>query len=113
MTVHAVGGIGEVVQFVRRLCGDPEIRLLRMASRAEDSVDILVALRQPVGLRKILPRIDRVSAVEVPPQQSGPGSHRMLIVHLEDRPSEEESSPSEPAQPASKPESTEGHRWTA
>lgn len=104
LTVHAVGGIGQVVQFVRRLCGDPEIRLLRMASRAEDSVDILVALRQPVGLTKILPQIDSVSAVEVPPQESGPGSHRMLIVHLKNRPSEKESSPSEPAQPTSEAE---------
>ena len=96
LKVDAVDSMGHVVNFVQQIREKPEFRLLRMANNREGGTDIWLALREPIPLRDMLVEMETVSAVS-------PTAGRDLSVEGEDT----------PLTVMLKPESTEGHRWTA
>ena len=84
LILEASGGVGQILQFVRELSREPEVRLLKLASKADTGVDISLALRQPLYLKKILPNIKGVSQVSQSLERSSAGKDRKLTVQLAD-----------------------------
>ena len=63
LNLRAGGNMGPVVNFTQRLGDTPEFRVLRMANNREGGVDLWLALRQPVSLRRVLSALEGVAAV--------------------------------------------------
>ena len=66
LTVESEGQIRLVVNFVTELRQNPYLRLLRLVGHPPKSVDIWLALREPVQLKELLQRMPEVSLVSVP-----------------------------------------------
>lgn len=76
-------GIGRVVRFMRDLCFgfEPFIRMVKLVGSQEKDVVVLVALREPLDLKRIISQIDNVAGVwEVSDHEKQP--HRALRVQL-------------------------------
>ena len=70
LNVEAGSQMPALVKIVSELRQMPEFRLLRMKGNAEEGLDILLKLREPVYLKEVLADIDGVSHVI----QNGPES---------------------------------------
>ena len=66
LTLEGDRAISQVVQFVRELCREPEIRLQRLTRTHKRGVDIWLALRRPMHLKKVIPNIEGVTLVSEP-----------------------------------------------
>ena len=63
LLLEATTGIGQVIQFLRDLCMKPAIRLLKLVGNHGERVGVWVALREPLDLMGMLPKIEGVSLV--------------------------------------------------
>ena len=63
LNVQAKGNMGPVVAFTQRLREMPEFRLLRLANNNSGGVDIWLALREPLDLRRMLDEMECVAHV--------------------------------------------------
>ena len=82
LILEASQGIGQVIQFVRDLSREPEIRLVKLTSDRRDRVGLLLSLRQPLQLLKILPQLDGVRKVDASLQPAETGLQRILMVEM-------------------------------
>lgn len=82
LNVEANGCIRQVVHFVRELRQKPELRLLRLVGNNREGVDILIGLREPLLLNKMLPQIEGVTIVSTSLGSSESGGERLLNVRL-------------------------------
>ena len=98
LVVDAGGDIGQVINFVRELHGEPEVRLLKMVSAREDGVDIWLALRQPVDLGKILTKMEDVSRVDAIMEAGSGSPESVLVVALREDDAETPANTPQPAQ---------------
>ncbi|MCH7744994.1 MAG: hypothetical protein IIC84_02860 [Chloroflexi bacterium] len=89
LNVEANGCIRQVVHFVRELRQKPELRLLRLVGNNKEGVDILIGLREPLLLKKMIPQIEGVTIISTSLGSNESGSERLLNVRLvpeEDKP---------------------------
>ena len=84
LVLGANSPIGRVVQFVRELRSEPEIRLLKLTGSHDEDVGILLSLREPVLLSKMLSRVEGVSGISMPAGPGKMGQQRQIIVDLAD-----------------------------
>ena len=82
LNVEANGCIRQVVHFVRELRQKPQLRLLRLVGNNREGVDILIGLREPLLLNKMLPQIEGVTIVSTSLGSSESGGERLLNVRL-------------------------------
>ena len=80
-------GIGQVVQFLRHLCLEPVIRLVKLVSGHEEGVSIWLALREPLDLMGVVSRMKGVSLISQSGEATAATEHPTLIVLLADGPS--------------------------
>ena len=80
--MEANGCIRQVVHFVRELRQKPQLRLLRLVGNNREGVDILIGLREPLLLNKMIPQIEGVTIVSTSLGSSESGSERLLNVRL-------------------------------
>ena len=73
-----------MVDFVQRLRGTPQLRVLRLIRQASSYVDIRLGLREPLDLKDLLERITGVAEVALNPSPNQNGSEPMLLVRLEE-----------------------------
>ena len=66
LTLEGDRTISQVVQFVRELCREPEIRLQKLRRTHKRGVDIWLALRRPIRLKNVIPNIEGVTLVSEP-----------------------------------------------
>ena len=66
LTLEWDRAILQVVQFVREVCREPEIRLQRLTRTHKRGVKIWLALRRPMHLKKVMPNIEGVTLVSKP-----------------------------------------------
>ena len=64
--VHADGSMGKVLNFMQQIGEKSEIRVLKMANNRDGGVDVSLALRQPIPLRRVLGEVDGVADVSTP-----------------------------------------------
>ena len=86
LILEAGSGVGQVLQFLRELRREPEVRLVRLASKLQTGVGIRLALRQPLHLKTMLPKIKGVSQVSPTLERSPEEQERMITVQLKDIP---------------------------
>ena len=77
LDIQVDGSLGLVVEFVNQLRNKPEVRIRRMETNRNDTVSLLLSLRQPVSLRLVLTEIAGVSQVQA---DSGGASAAMKLV---------------------------------
>ena len=92
LKVESEGDLQHLVQFVQELRQKPQFRLLRLVSDSQNSVDILLGLREPLELRSMLAEMEGVSQVDqeedasgasdLRDEGSGEGRERQLNVRL-------------------------------
>ena len=73
-----------MVEFVQRLRGTPQLRVLRLARQASSYVDILLGLREPLDLKDLLERMPGVTEVTLTPTRDRNGGEPLLMVRLEE-----------------------------
>ena len=73
-----------MVNFVQRLRGTPQLRVLRLVRQASSYVDILLGLREPLDLKDLLERMPGVTEVTFTPSPHGNGGEPLLMVRLEE-----------------------------
>lgn len=82
LLLEATTGIGQVIQFLRDLCMKPAIRLLKLVGNHGERVGVWVALREPLDLMGMLPKIEGVSLVTELRERSPADPQRTLLVQL-------------------------------
>ena len=65
LNVQTQSNMGLVVNFTQRLREQPEFRLLRLSKNRKGGVDVWLALREPVSLRRLLSTVEGVVAVSL------------------------------------------------
>ncbi len=73
-----------MVNFVQRLRGIPQLRVLRLVRQASSYVEILLGLREPLDLKDLLERMPGVTEVTLTPSPHGNGDEPLLVVRLEE-----------------------------
>ena len=73
-----------LVDFVERLRGTPQLRVLRLVRQASSYVDILLGLREPLDLKDLLERMPGVMEVNLAPSPHSDGGEPLLMVRLEE-----------------------------
>jgi len=73
-----------MVDFVQRLRGTPQLRVLRLARQASSFVDILLGLREPLDLKDLLEKMPGVTKVTLAPSPHRNGDGPLLMVRLEE-----------------------------
>jgi hypothetical protein len=96
LQVRASGCTCQSTQFVRAVSRMPELRVLRLVGSAGTGLELLVGLRQPMPLERVLSDMDRVASVRptqasVNRDEDGTGEQE-LAVWLVDAPSSAPSS---------------------
>ena len=73
-----------LVDFVERLRGTPQLRVLRLVRQASSYVDILLGLREPLDLKDLLGSMPGVKEVTLAPSLHQNGGEPLLMVRLEE-----------------------------
>ena len=73
-----------MVEFVQRLRGAPQLRLLRLVRQASSYVDILFGLREPLDLKDLLQRMPGVEEVTLNPSLQRKEGEPLIMVRLEE-----------------------------
>ena len=84
LNVVAPDGIPQMAHFVSQLRLAAQLRVLRLMSKSQNQVEILVGLREPLHLKEVLAKIQGVSQVSTPPDHgfNSAGREPMFKVRL-------------------------------
>ena len=84
--VQTTGPVRRLVSFVRELRDTHQLRLLRLQSQTPSNIEILLDLREPSNLERLLAQIPGVSEVNAAPSQDPRDHEYRLLVRLEEEP---------------------------
>ncbi|MBI2865794.1 MAG: hypothetical protein HYX99_00320, partial [Chloroflexi bacterium] len=84
LSVQATGGMREVVHFVDGLREKPHFRLFQLVGSRKEAADILLGLREPMPLKRLLRQMPGVSQVAAPAGRSPAGVEPLISVRLGD-----------------------------
>ena len=90
LNARTAGCTCQAMYFLRKVCGMPELRLLRLVGTSRGGLELVVALREPIRLKSVLMQMERVAMVSDVSRRGPDNEEQQLDIWLVDTPSANE-----------------------